>query len=313
MIPHLIAHPSRPELLHFEYDFDARTTTLRPHDVVDGALVARPTRSIDHLLRFPIARGDHWYLAVMDVREFGQPAYVERWAWDSLERLDRYLIEHPKFGLTALGVSPDCSMAVVDRFFPIDGDQLGAKIVSLPDMKPLGGMFINAGMSSPVFGPGGLVAMVHYDQDACTANVYRLAGGEAKEVGTMASDQIVTDFDRACVELLSEDLLAVWSVQGWDFGGMVGVYDIHSGKARFVSATDSGTALEVEDEEGFSFKIGNTDLAMLVEDDRIIVGTVGGIATIEVAGGAVALNPPPEWQQKKCRNRSERERQDTGQ
>lgn len=289
MIPHVICHPGRAELLQFVYDFDAKTTTIKPHRLEDGKLVAGPEKVMPKLLRYPTARAEHWYVAVMEVREFGEPAYVERWSWDELECADQYLIEHPKFGLTAMGIDDTGERAVVDRFFPTEEDDLlAAKVVSLPDMAVLGHMEINAGMGSPVFSPDReRVAMVLYDQGGCSANVYALSSGGAEKIAELAGRQIVTDFEQGCVAFLPDNELAVWSVQNWDFEGQFGVYDIGTGEARFVADAKSETTLATDDEEGFSFRLENTQLAMLVEETTALVGAVGGYASVDLGSGDV--------------------------
>jgi hypothetical protein len=290
MIPHVIAHPDRPELLQLTYDFDAKTTTITRHALSDGGLVAGPEKRVPRLLRYPVARGDGFYVAVMDRREFGEPAFIERFTWDELEPADTYRIEHPRFGLTGLGVSPSGRLAVVDRFFPTADDAIaGAKVVTVPDLEPVAAIPINAGMSSPVFDPEERrVAMVLYDQDRCSANVYRLEDAGAMPVADLASRQIGTDFNRACVAFLPGEQLAVWSVTCWSFEGKLGVYDIGTGEARFIVKTDSPAALDVADPDDFSFRLQNTDLSLLVDDQRIHVGALGAIVTVDLATGATS-------------------------
>lgn len=287
MIPHVIAHPSRPEVLHFVYDFDAKTTLVRHRRLVDGGWQELGEHREDRLLRYPQARGEHWFVAAMPVRQFGEPAYVERWSWSPLERVESLQIEHPRFGLTALGVSASGRRAVVDRFFPTDDDaHAGARVLSLPDMAVQGDIPVISSMGSIVFDDAEeQVAMAHYDQGGCSANVYALGEGAATLVAELASDQIVTDFESACPAFLSPTRLAVWSVQNWDFAGQMGVYSIRAGEASFV--TELGGSLAADDEEAFSMKIENSELAMLVRGDDVIVGGVGAIHTIDTHSGAV--------------------------
>ncbi len=293
MIPHVIAHPDRPQLLQFVYDFDAKTTTIKRHTLDGGRIVAGIEKPVPHLLRYPVARGDSWYAAVMDEREFGEPAFVERWTWDDLEQRDAHLIEHPKFGLTALGVSPSCRLAVLDRFFATDDDEAnGARVVTLPELRPIGAIPINAHMTGPVFDAAEeRVAMVLYDQDRCSANVYRLGDDGAEQVADLASKQIVTDFESGCVAFLPGDRLVVWSVENWSFKGQVGVYDIAAGETQLVVPATSGNALEADDEEAFSFRLSNTELAMLVDDDRLLVGAIGAVVAVDLATGDTETRP----------------------
>ena len=308
MIPHLIAHPSQPRLLQFIYDFDAKTTTIVPVELNAGDLVRGEPTIVDRLLRYPIAQAGHWLCATMHVREFGEPAFVERWDWDSLAEVEKLEIDYPRFGLMGMGVSDDGERAVLAGYFPVEqedegsspaladdtvivlqrSDELRACVVGLPDVGMVGALPFNAGIGSFVFNADKTrVAASLYDQDRCSVNVYELGPTGAEPIADLASEQIVTDFEQGCSVFLPGGELLVWSVQNWDFAGKVGVYAIASEDRRLDVDVDSGVEVEVEDEERFSLLIENTELMPYVAEGVAVVGTVGGIAIIDIGSGAV--------------------------
>ncbi|MEM7152202.1 MAG: hypothetical protein AAF799_05130 [Myxococcota bacterium] len=288
MIPHVITHPTRPEILHFSYDFDDKTTKVRHRALVESQWRDLAELCIDRLLRYPQARGEDWFVASMPVREFGSPAFVERWSWGGLEAEEKQTIEHARFGLMALGVSPSTELLIADRYFPSDDDPLaGARVLRRSDRSIQGEMEINAGMSSPIFDEAeSRVAMVLYDQGGCSANVYALAEGKATLLAELAERQIVTDFESGCVAFLPDERLLVWSTQNWDFGGQVGLYSIATGTADFVVEVPTATELD-GDEDDFSHLFENTERAVVVDGQHALVGSVGAVARVDLADGSI--------------------------
>ena len=112
MIPYFIVRPGSAEGLQLVYDFDAgRTSILRLR--LEGDSVAKePVAEVDRLLRHAAALEDGWLAAVMPVREFGEPVFVEKWSWDPVERVAQGRVPHPKMGLMNMAASDDGALVL---------------------------------------------------------------------------------------------------------------------------------------------------------------------------------------------------------
>lgn len=282
MIPHMIIHPTEPIVLQFLYDFDEACTTLRTFRLEDGSLTSVSEHTVDRLLRYPQTRGTSWYCAVMEVREFGEPAFVERWSWETGERVAEIRIPVDQFGLMGLRVDAHERLAIIDREF---GDMYGTLVVHFPSMEVIGRMLLNANLVSAEFDPAGRrIALVHTDQGSAEAQLWTV-DDQLAHVRQFAERQTFDDFHTSSVQFIDNEELLIWTFQSWSGKGQVGVYSLDTGEPRFISDLPEPRLLD--DEGDLNFLMDNTEVFAAVDGRTAIVGDGAGVSYVDLDSGAV--------------------------
>lgn len=292
MIQHSIAHRTRPTLLRFRYDLDAKTTCVERFDLDGRVLVSRAVADADRLLRYPAAASDRWVCAVMHERRWGAPAFIESFGWDDLALIRRDSIQHERLGLSGIALAPDASRLSVDRF----GGEL--TVLDVPSMERRAGIPVAGNVHGEAFEPDGdRLAFLHTDQGSGSALVHRLRDGAAERVIELATAQVADDSTVGAVAFLPGDRLLVWTVRCYDGAGVVAAYRLSDGGQLWQCAlgapSDYDTLREIEDFDGEDFdnRLFNTELALAVEGDTAFMGGIGKAFAVDLATGSPRVLP----------------------
>lgn len=288
----LVAHPSKPQVVAVDGDFKALTTTLTTHVVSDEGLRRVHQTTVDGLLRYVHPTDDGLVAATMPTRKWGEPVFIETWAWDFESHTKREL-RRPKLGLMGFALDEDRGLMLVDRDFPEAGT--GASLlVDSESLEIRGRVPLGSNLYSPVFESGGdRLALIHTDQGGAEVRLHRVGSGEVTMLRELAKDQLRFDDQNGSLCFHSGDELLVHTLTKYDAEGMIAAYSAATGEARFSTTLDSKAAFDrlVQRDERFQDEDGerllmNTRMCFAVVDDVASVGGVGKIFRVALSDGA---------------------------
>jgi hypothetical protein len=292
MIPHFIVNEKTGHVLQFTFDFKKLTTILTlQKPLADGFEVLKEI-PIDDILRYGVSHGNHWYVATMKIRKWGAPAFIEEWSWETLSVINKYPIEHDRFGLTNFSLSPKGDMVVINRFHEeANPDESGCKIFSFPDLIEVARVPINANLQSPTFdATGNKLVLIHTDQGSAETMLFEKKGEGFEKVVEFAENQITADMTYTAVTYTTHGI----AILSLSFKSELGLYDINTGQCKFLIEVEKSLTNELEDlDPDFSYEhftdtiLGNTDLTIFADNTHVYVGSTGKIFKINLSSGVV--------------------------
>lgn len=274
MLPHFIVRPGSTDALAFTYDFEAGSTRISRVAPDGEGLSVVPLTTVEQLLRHPAATADTWLAAVMPVREFGEPAFVETWSWDPVERIEQARIPHDKFGLMNMAASSDGDLVLVDRAFRETGVLNEALLLHRPTMEVRGTIHpMISTLVAAAFDPSKeRLALIHVDQGGCEARLYRIDGPEPALLGEFAQKQLPTDYKTGALAFV-DDTIVVWTLDVGMITSELVVYDAKGPTPSF--DTLASFSIEPEEEpdfDAYEMVLSNANPAFAIVDGAAFIG-----------------------------------------
>lgn len=290
MLPHFIVRPGSSEALGFRYDFDSKSTTISRISLNRDRVQRTTVAQVDGLLRYPVAVADGWLCARMPERQFGKPAFVEKWGWDPIEQIERGRIPHEKFGLMYMSASADGELVLVDRAFHASGVQNDALVVRRARMETQATVHpMVSTLVSAAFGDDDeLLALIHVDQGGCEARLYDLDGESTTHLGDFAQSQFPSDFVTGAIAFSGERVL-VWTLCMYTLESELGLYDVGGERPAFTRKLDHSFEPVFEtrpDIESLEPVLSNAVPALAIHDGAAWIGGWGAVHRVPLDGAA---------------------------
>lgn len=292
MIPHFIVNEKTGHILHFNFDFEKLTTILTMQKPVANGFEVLKEVQVDDLLRHGVSVGDRWYAATMKVRKWGSPAFVEEWSWETLSVLNKYPIEHNRFGLMNFSMSPKGDTVLIDRFFvQANPDENGCKLFSFPDFTELTSVPINSNLQSPTFDQtGNKLVLIHTDQGGAETMLFEKTDDGFDMEMEFADEQIKADMTYTAVTHTKQGIAIV----SLSYKSALGLYDVTTGECKFLIDLEKSLGKELNDldpdfdGEHFSETIlCNTDLTIYADNTHVYIGSTAKIFKVNLSSGVI--------------------------
>lgn len=292
MIPHFIVNEKTGHVLHFNFDFGKLTTVLTLQKPVANGFDVVKEVQVDDLLRHGVSVGDRWYVATMKVRKWGSPAFVEEWSWETLSVLNKYPIEHNRFGLMNFTMSPKGDTVLIDRFFvQANPDENGCKLFSFPDFTELTSVPINSNLQSPTFDQtGNKLVLIHTDQGGAETMLFEKTGAGFDNKLEFADEQITADMTYTAVTYTTKGI----AILSLSHKSELGLYDVTTGECKFLINIEKSLSNELENlDPDFSYEhftdtiLGNTALTIYADNTHAYIGSTAKIFKVNLLSGAI--------------------------
>lgn len=288
----LVAHPSKPQVIALDGDFDALTTTITTHAVSGDGLRVVHEATVDGLLRYVHPTAEGLVAVTMPTRKWGEPVFVETWSWDFASHTKREL-RRPKLGLMGFALDQARGLMLVDRDFPESGT--GASLIcDAQSLDVCGRVPLDSNLLSPVFEPGGeRLALIHTDQGGAEVKLFHVGRDETTLLRELGKEQLRLDDQQGSLCFLPNDELLVHTLTSWNAEGELAAYSAETGHQRFSTKLDSKANFDAlcnrderfQDEDG-DLLISNTRLCFAVVDGAAHVGGVGKVFRVALSNGS---------------------------